>query len=42
MSTAVATLQQSILREYAESVGLQPNVTYYGGTRLRPLVPLGA
>jgi len=32
-------LQQSILRAYATSVGLQP-AHYYGGARLRPVVPL--
>lgn len=40
MNVAATTVQQSILREYAVSVGLQPNVSYYGGARLRPVVPL--
>ena len=33
-------LQQAILREYAINVGLNPDAHYYGGARLRPVVPL--
>jgi uracil-DNA glycosylase len=40
MSIGPTALQQSILREYATSVGLQPAANYYGGARLRPVVPL--
>jgi len=38
--SATSTLQQSILREYAVSVGLHADAHYYGGARLRPVVPL--
>jgi uracil-DNA glycosylase len=36
----VSELQQSILREYAQSVGLEEDPHYFGGARLRPVVPL--
>src|SRR5205085_7695569 len=39
MSTTTV-LQQSILREYAASVALNADAHYYGGARLRPVVPL--
>jgi hypothetical protein len=38
--TAITSLQQSILRDYATSLGLAPDARYYGGARLRPVVPL--
>jgi hypothetical protein len=40
MPHAITSLQQSMLREYAASIGLDGSVHYYGGARLRPVVPL--
>ena len=39
-SEAIATLQREIVRNYAVSVGLDPDAHYLGGARLRPVVPL--
>jgi hypothetical protein len=36
----IKTLQKTIYRQYAESVGLSPTATYLNGTPLRPVVPL--
>jgi uracil-DNA glycosylase len=40
VSEAVTNLQKAILRDYATSVGLPGRAGYYGGARLRPVVPL--
>jgi uracil-DNA glycosylase len=40
MSGPIAKLQQEILQDYAGSVGLPAQARYYGGARLRPVVPL--
>jgi uracil-DNA glycosylase len=40
MSDPVAQLQKAILHDYASSVGLPEEPRYYGGARLRPVVPL--
>jgi uracil-DNA glycosylase len=40
MSGPIAKLQREILRDYAGSVGLPAKARYYGGARLRPVVPL--
>lgn len=40
MTDAITKFQRAILREYAESVGLEADPHYFGGTRLRPVVPL--
>ena len=40
MSEAVSKLQKDILHEYAASVGLEREPHYFGGARLRPVVPL--
>jgi hypothetical protein len=40
MSDTAGKLQQVMFREYARSVGLSPDARYYGGARLRPVVPL--
>ena len=42
MPDAIARLRQSILSDYAESVGLPRDARYFGGARLRPVVPLDA
>jgi hypothetical protein len=40
MNDAIGKLQQTIFRDYASSVGLSADARYYGGSRLRPVVPL--
>ncbi len=40
MSGTVGKLQQAMFRDYARSVGLSADARYYGGARLRPVVPL--
>jgi hypothetical protein len=40
MSSPVRNLQQAMLRDYAGSVGLPVDARYFGGARLRPVVPL--
>lgn len=42
MSDATTELRKSILAEYARSIGLPSNARYFGGARLRPVVPLDA
>lgn len=42
MSDAVQNLRRAILRDYARSVGLPQDAAYFGGARLRPVVPLDA
>ncbi len=40
MSDAISKLQKSIFRDCASSLGLSGEARYYGGARLRPVVPL--
>ncbi len=40
MADAINELRRSILADYAESIGLPKEARYYGGARLRPVVPL--
>jgi uracil-DNA glycosylase len=40
MSDAIAKLQRDILQDYASSVELPAKARYFGGARLRPVVPL--
>jgi hypothetical protein len=40
MNDEITKLRQAILREYALSVGLDADTHYFGGARLRPVVPL--
>jgi len=40
MTDPIAQLQKAMLADYARSVGLDSNPRYYGGARLRPVVPL--
>ncbi len=40
MSDAITKLQKAILQDYTSSVGLPGKAGYYGGARLRPVVPL--
>lgn len=42
MTDAVQKLRRAILQDYAKSVGLCDDARYYGGARLRPVVPLDA
>lgn len=42
MPDQINTLRRVILADYAESLGLPKKAHYYGGARLRPVVPLDA
>ena len=42
MADALTKLRQQILRDYAADLGLSRDPRYYGGARLRPVVPLDA
>ncbi len=42
MSDAVQKIRRAILQDYAKSIGLDEDARYFGGARLRPVVPLDA
>lgn len=42
MTDAVQKLRRAIIQDYAKSVGLHEDARYFGGARLRPVVPLDA
>jgi uracil-DNA glycosylase len=42
VSDTTTDLRKAILTDYAKSVGLSPDARYFGGARLRPVVPLDA
>ncbi len=42
MTDAVQKLRRALLQDYAKSIGLREDARYYGGARLRPVVPLDA